>query len=128
MSTIMSNQNKEWNNVNKRRNKRPYKNKKQSKSNLKSKFHSKNTKNNTRKENYGNSIITSQNDFPSLLLENNTIKNSKFKVQNTFNSSVWRKNLETSVKDTIYVKAKNGASILNSYPLLDDTLRFPLFQ
>ena len=115
----MSDQNKSWNNVNKRRKKKPYK--KSYKQH--SKYNSDSTSNN-KKENI---TIMSQKDFPSLSSWNNST-NNEFMINNTFNILVWGKNSESSKKDTIYLKAKDGYTIFNSYPLLYDTPSFPLFQ
>lgn len=127
----MSDQKISWNNTNKKRKKkRPYKNK----------SYSKNTnrkENNEKYKNHSKPLKISQNDFPSLKSEhksNNNSNNDSFKVQNTYNSLVWRKNSDNSdnsdnsLKDTIYTKAKNGSLLFNSYPVLDDTFNFPLFQ
>lgn len=120
----MSDQKISWNNTNKKRKKkRPYKNK----------SYSKNTnrkENNEKYKNHSKPLKISQNDFPSLKSEHNS-NNDSFKVQNTYNSLVWRKNSDNSdnlLKDTIYTKAKNGSLLFNSYPVLDDTFNFPLFQ
>ena len=99
----MSDKKRTWKNVNKRKKKRPYKN-------------------------HNKPFKLSQNDFPSLNSEYKGNPNNNFKLQNTYSSLVWRKNSDNSLKNTIYTKAKNGALLFHSYPVLDNTLHFPLFQ
>lgn len=104
----MSEQKKSWNNVSKRKKKkRQYTNKKRP--------YSKNKSLNSKSFNKN---IISKDEFPSLT----ETKAS----QNTFyHPLVWKKVLN---KNTIYVKAKNGSVLINSYPKFHDSPEYPLFQ
>lgn len=101
-----SNRKKEWGNIDKKKKKKNYK--------------KTSSKNNEKKKSYK----ISENDFPSL-------NDNKFTITNTnsYSSLAWRKKPTNIVKtNNIYNKAKNGSMILNSFPVLENSPEFPLFQ
>ena len=115
----MSDNYKSWNNVSKRKKRRPS-NKKDDNSSSRRRGSSRSWK--------GSTSTYSKNDFPSLTENKFSTFNKPYQV-NTYNALVWRKNSESSNdSNTIYNKAKSGATTFNSYPFLVDSPEFPLFQ
>jgi len=117
----MSDQNRSWNNVPKRKKKkRQYDNKKRTYPKDKSSNRKKYGRENSKE--FKN--IISKNEFPSL-------PKTKIQQNTTCQSLVLRKgslNPTVSNKNTIYVKAKNGSLLLSSYPIFHDSPEPPLFQ
>lgn len=122
---MMSNQKKSWNNVSKKR--RPYKKNRYNKGeNSSDKWRG---SNNGSWKGSSRSPVDSKHDFPSLTENKFSTFNRPTCATNTYNALAWRKNSDSSSDtNTIYTKAKNGATKFNSYPLFSNSPEFPLFQ
>jgi len=122
---MMSDQNKSWNNVSKKRKKRrPYKKKRSNNKgeNSSGKWRGSNS------ESWKGST-RSPVDFPSLTENKFSTFNKPTRATNTYNALAWRKTSDLSNDtNTIYNKAKIGATEFNSYPLFSNSPEFPLFQ
>jgi hypothetical protein len=97
----MSETNKLWNNVSKRKKKSQY------------------TKKQDRKENFNNNLqLTSNNDFPSLSLKVPSLQINQLDIfRNSYDALIWKKPTSPKILDNIYSKAKKGMVILNEYPI-----------
>jgi hypothetical protein len=108
----MSETNKSWNNVSKRKKKHPY------------------VKKQDRKENSNNNLrLTSNNDFPFLSSKVPSRQTDQFEnSRNLYDALGWKKPTSPKILDNIYSKAKKGMDILNEYPIFYESPTIPLFH